>query len=115
MKPITLLVTLTPVEDAEEHGFSYWEQEMIKAVETAITLAYDAEEFPLLSRWAAAPVPLYSPTYPFWNPASHWDDHDCYSVSAWQNEVENGDTRQSYVAWVNSQIEQEDLEDPEDE
>ena len=39
-----------------------------------------------------------------WKPESHWDDHPLYPVEDWQYEVANGDTRQSYVEWVNSRI-----------
>ena len=42
-----------------------------------------------------------------WNPDSHWNDHPDYSVKNWQYEVSNGDTRQSYIDWVNSQLEKE--------
>jgi len=42
----------------------------------------------------------------FFRPQSYWDDHPDYPVSDWQSEVVNGNTRQSYVHWVNSQIEQ---------
>jgi len=41
-----------------------------------------------------------------WEPKSHWDDHPNHSPDEWQYEVANGDSRQSYVDWVNSQIEQ---------
>ena len=52
-----------------------------------------------------------------WAPESHWDDHDEFPVADWQAEVENGDTRQSYVDWVNSQmaLRAEDEAEPDDE
>jgi hypothetical protein len=31
---------------------------------------------------------------------SHWDDHPDWPVRDWQAAVQDGDTRQSYVAWV---------------
>ena len=45
-----------------------------------------------------------------WEPASHWDDHPKHCPSDWRLEVENEDTRQSYIDWVNSKLE-EDNED----
>lgn len=40
-----------------------------------------------------------------WKPKSHWDDHPDYPASDWKDEVSDNNTRQSYVDWVNSQIE----------
>jgi hypothetical protein len=40
-----------------------------------------------------------------WKPESHWDDHPDHPVEEWQYEVADGDTRQSYIQWVNSAIE----------
>lgn len=35
---------------------------------------------------------------------SHWDSHPDYPVSAWQEEVVNGDTRLGYRDWwINKQ------------
>lgn len=48
---------------------------------------------------------------PYWNPKSHWDDHTDYPTEDWKSEVMEGDTRQSYVEWVNARIDA-DLEDP---
>lgn len=42
--------------------------------------------------------------YPYWNPESHWDDHPDYPTEDWTDEVINGDTRQSYIEWVNSRL-----------
>jgi hypothetical protein len=39
-----------------------------------------------------------------WNPESHWDEHPQHPSSKWRQEVEEDNTRQSYVQWVNSQI-----------
>ena len=41
-----------------------------------------------------------------WTPDSHWDDHSDYPTESWKDEVMVGDTRQGYIAWVNSQLEQ---------
>ena len=43
---------------------------------------------------------------PGWKPASHWDHHNDHPVDDWKAEVLNGDTRQSYIDWVNSRIEE---------
>jgi hypothetical protein len=40
-----------------------------------------------------------------WNPDSHWDEHADYPRKDWQYEVSNDDTCQSYIDWVNSQLE----------
>lgn len=34
---------------------------------------------------------------------SHWDEDPGWPVCDWQMEVENGDTRQGYAEWVESQ------------
>jgi len=39
---------------------------------------------------------------PIWEPESHWDDHPDYCVADWQYDVSEGNTRQSYIEWVNS-------------
>lgn len=41
-----------------------------------------------------------------WAPESHWDDHSDYPTEDWKDEVMNGDTRLSYIDWVNEQLEQ---------
>ena len=41
---------------------------------------------------------------PYWNPDSHWEVHDDYTPKDWAHEVAENDTRQSYIDWVNSQI-----------
>lgn len=43
-----------------------------------------------------------------WAPTSHWDEHPKYLVSEWQLEVEQDNTRQSYVEWVNARIEEDE-------
>lgn len=43
-----------------------------------------------------------------WEPDSHWDDHPDHSARDWRAEVEAGDTRHSYVEWVNSCLELRD-------
>lgn len=40
-----------------------------------------------------------------WKPEGHWDDHPDHPHIDWVYEVSNGDTRQSYLEWVNSQLE----------
>ena len=40
-----------------------------------------------------------------WEPASHWDNHPDFPVEDWKAEVSNDDTRQSYIEWVNCQLE----------
>lgn len=45
-----------------------------------------------------------------WHPDSHWDEHPDYPCIEWQQEVGDDNTRQSYIEWVNSQIELEDDE-----
>jgi hypothetical protein len=40
-----------------------------------------------------------------WTPDSHWDEHPNHAVSDWQDEVSAGDTRESYIDWVNNRIE----------
>ena len=40
-----------------------------------------------------------------WKPESHWDNHPDYCVGDWIDEVYDDNTRQGYVAWVNSQME----------
>ena len=40
-----------------------------------------------------------------WRPDSHWDNHEDYPTEDWTDEVCEGNTRQSYIEWVNSQIE----------
>ena len=40
-----------------------------------------------------------------WDPESHWDNHPDYPTEDWINEVCDGNTRQSYVEWVNHEIE----------
>jgi hypothetical protein len=42
-----------------------------------------------------------------WQPQSHWDEHPDYPVEQWKYEVDEDNTRQSYIEWVNSQIEQD--------
>jgi hypothetical protein len=49
-----------------------------------------------------------------WKPDSHWDEHEDYPRKDWQYEVSNDDTCQSYIAWVNSQIEYAKWEEEED-
>ncbi len=49
-----------------------------------------------------------------WDPESHWDDHDEYPVEDWKTEVENDDTRGSYIGYVNSRIDMLDPEEDED-
>ena len=44
-------------------------------------------------------------SYTKWEPASHWDNHPDYPVEDWSEQVCNGDTRESYIEWVNSQLE----------
>ncbi len=41
-----------------------------------------------------------------WQPASHWDEHPQFPVDDWKAEVIEDATRQSYVEWVNSNIEE---------
>lgn len=43
-----------------------------------------------------------------WNPDSHWDNHPIHLHEDWALEVINNETRQSYVAWVNSRLEEEE-------
>ena len=40
-----------------------------------------------------------------WDPESHWDNHPDHPTEDWINEVCDGNTRQSYVEWVNHEIE----------
>jgi len=42
-----------------------------------------------------------------WHPESHWDGHKDYPVDDWKLEVSAGNTRQSYIQWVNSRLEEE--------
>ena len=44
-----------------------------------------------------------------WVPNSHWDVHenDDWSPSEWAQEVLEDNTRQSYIAWVNSRIKED--------
>jgi hypothetical protein len=42
-----------------------------------------------------------------WKPDSHWDNHEDYPTEDWQDDVLEGGTRQSYIDWVNSQIEED--------
>lgn len=51
------------------------------------------------------------PRHAHWNPEA-WVDHPTYPVCDWQHDVNNDDTRQSYVEWVNSQL-QADIDDEE--
>lgn len=46
-----------------------------------------------------------------WSPESHWDEHPVHASADWQHEVENEDTRQSYVQWVNSKLEETEPEE----
>lgn len=40
---------------------------------------------------------------------SHWEEgHTDYPVSSWQHEVADGDTRQGYWEWLDSQLESND-------
>lgn len=48
------------------------------------------------------------PQHPHWNPASHWDEHPDHPVRDWAYEAEEDVTRQSYVEWVNSRIENDE-------
>ena len=41
-----------------------------------------------------------------WNPDSHWDDHDRYTPEEWRFEVVELGTRESYIEWVNSRIDE---------
>lgn len=41
-----------------------------------------------------------------WKPLSHWDNHPGYPTEDWTDEVIEGNTRQGYIDWVNSQLEQ---------
>ena len=41
-----------------------------------------------------------------WEPCSHWENHPEHSQRDWAREVMEGNTRQGYVDWVNSQIEE---------
>ena len=43
-----------------------------------------------------------------WAPKSHWDNHPEYTADDWIQEVFNGDTRESYVEWVNNKLENEE-------
>ena len=42
-----------------------------------------------------------------WKPDSHWDNHEDYPTEDWQDDVLEGGTRQSYIDWVNSRIEED--------
>ena len=42
-----------------------------------------------------------------WEPESHWDEHPAWAVSEWADEVKADDTRQSYIDWVNSRLEED--------
>lgn len=44
-----------------------------------------------------------------WKPESHRDNHPRHSIEDWKNEVWECNTRQSYIEWVNSMIEQEPM------
>jgi hypothetical protein len=45
--------------------------------------------------------------YTAFEPESHWDNHEDYPPEDWQMEIANGDTRQSYVEWVNHKLQEE--------
>jgi hypothetical protein len=62
--------------------------------------------------WVGAWVWIENPDFDAdqWNPNSHWDEHEDYPRKDWQYEVSNDDTCQSYIDWVNSQLEYAELE-----
>lgn len=43
-----------------------------------------------------------------WLKTNHWENDPVYHVEDWQYEVANGDTRQSYADWVETQKEMEE-------
>jgi hypothetical protein len=43
--------------------------------------------------------------------SGYWDEDSEYPVADWQYDVANGDTRASYLAWVNNQKNVEGGED----
>jgi len=45
-----------------------------------------------------------------WNPKSVWDDHPDHPAEDWIADVANGDTRQSYIAWVNHRLDSEETD-----
>lgn len=61
------------------------------------------------------PSVTVAPAYPAWRDVADrfggiWGSHPDYSVSDWQYEVENDDTRLGYWEWVESKVEQADME-----
>ena len=46
-----------------------------------------------------------------WVPESHWDNHPDHSPEEWRREVEEENTRESYIAWVNSRLEEVESEE----
>ena len=79
---------------------------------TALAVAELESRLPITSRnELVAALSLYTNTVhnmantePYWNPDSHWEVHDDYTPKDWAHEVAENDTRQSYIGWVNSQI-----------
>jgi hypothetical protein len=43
-------------------------------------------------------------------PENVWDEHGYFPVKDWKYAVDNNDTRQGYIDWVNAQIEQYHME-----
>ena len=40
-----------------------------------------------------------------WEPDSHWDSHPVHTAGEYRDDVYEGNTRQSYVEWVNNRLE----------
>lgn len=54
----------------------------------------------------SSPAVETKPAQP-WVPQDNWEEHDTLHVEDWMYEVACRNTRQSYVEWVNSQLESE--------